>query len=138
MIRGVDHRVGAESRLVADPQTAVAVHVAAVVEGDPVTKFDPVAVQPDDQVEVEAALTDSLRVVRAEGITRFERSVIIIETLPVADVASLAGFCRVAGAPATRSGRSGVGAPTRLGRADSSVAHPAIENVRREPDAPSH
>ena len=66
MVGRVDHRVGAEDRPVADRQPAEAVDVAAVVEADAIAHLDAVGVQPDDQVEVEAALADALRVAGTE------------------------------------------------------------------------
>src|SRR4029453_14447758 len=66
MIRRVDHRVRPDDRPVADPETPVTVDIAAVVEADLVAELDLTAVQPDDQVEVEAALADPLGVMGAK------------------------------------------------------------------------
>ncbi len=62
MVGGVDHRAGPDDGAVADDQSPEPVHEAPVVEGDPVTKLDLVAVQPHDLVEVVAALPNPLGV----------------------------------------------------------------------------
>ena len=77
VVRRVDHRVRAEVGAVPDDQPAVAVDEAADVEADTVAQLDPVAVEPDDRVEVDTLPPIRLASRSRKGITRLLESVII-------------------------------------------------------------